>query len=290
MRIGPQGFHHEMSGQTIQPARKPPRKGVQSIEVGFSILNVLMASARPLPLKTISKISDLPPSKVHSYLVSFTALDVVRQDSSTGHYGLGPRALKLGLAFLGQFDLFSATRPVMADLAEQIGITVFLGVWGNRGPTIIYRADGPLSETVLDIRVGAALPILRSAVGRNLAAYMPDNIIRPLIVQELSHFVASGATDTIETPKTLMMVQRMFEKVRADGISRVRGGLISDYSALSVPIFGFSGAPYGALTIMGRYNSFDDSLEGDSALKLKAACSSISTACGFAPIKDVNQG
>ena len=42
----------------------------------------------------------LPSSKVHSYLVSFTALDVVSQDPVTGHYGLGPFALKLGLGFL----------------------------------------------------------------------------------------------------------------------------------------------------------------------------------------------
>jgi DNA-binding IclR family transcriptional regulator len=261
--------------------RKAARKGVQSIEIGFAILDVLMNSARPLPLKKISQLSNLPPSKVHSYLVSFTALEVVKQEAGTGYYGLGPRALKLGLAFLDQFDPLSATRPVMADLADEIGVTVFLGVWGNRGPTIIYRADGPLSETVFDIRVGSVLPILRSAVGRNLAAHMPSNVIRPLVAQELSHFMASGVADSIEDPHTLVTAEKMFEKVRTDGISRVRGGLISDYSALSVPIFDFSGSPYGALTIMGRYNSFDDNLDGLPASKLKAACLDISTACGF---------
>lgn len=275
-----------MDDIALKPDRKSPRKGVQSIEIGFSILDVLASSARPLPLKRISQLSNLPPSKVHSYLVSFTALDVVRQDADTGHYGLGPRALKLGLAFLDQFDLFSATLPVMAELADQIGVTVFLGVWGNRGPTIIYRVDGPLSETVLDIRVGSVLPILRSAVGRNLAAHMPVTITRPLVLQELSHLRVSGAADTIDDPQTLVTVERMFETIRTEGISRVRGGLISDYSALSVPIFDFSGAPYGALTIMGRYNSFDDGLGGDAALRLKAACATLSAACGYPPPQD----
>jgi DNA-binding IclR family transcriptional regulator len=188
--------------------------------------------------------------------------------------------LKLGLAFLDQFDIFSATRPVMADLADQVGVTVFLGVWGNRGPTIIYRVDGPLSDTILDIRVGSVLPILRSAAGRNLAAHMPHTIVRPMVLQELSHFRVSGVADTVDDPQTLVTAERMFEKIREEGINRVRGGLISDYSALSVPIFDYSGAPYGALTIMGRYNSFDDGLGGDGALKLKAACSALSAACG----------
>lgn len=266
-----------------QAERKSARKGVQSIEIGFSILAVLMNSAKPLPLKTISQLSGLPPSKVHSYLVSFTSLDVVTQNADTGHYGLGPLALKLGLAFLDQFDLFSATRPVMAELADDIGVTIFLGVWGNRGPTIIYRADGPLSETVLDIRVGSVLPILRSAVGRNLAAHMPRSIIRPLIAQELSQFMVSSEADTIEDPHTLLTAEKMFEKVRTEGISRVRGGLISDYTAMSVPILDYSGATYGALTIMGRYNTFDDSLDGEAARKLKAACATISSACGYSP-------
>ena len=67
--------------------------------------------------------------------------------------------------------MLAARGIIAADLADKIGVTVFLGVWGNRGPTIIYRVDGPLSETVLDIRVGSVLPILRSAVGRYLLGW-----------------------------------------------------------------------------------------------------------------------
>lgn len=275
-----------MDGDIASTDRKSARKGIQSIEIGFSILTVLMGSTRPLPLKTISSLSGLPPSKIHSYLVSFTALGVVTQQADTGRYGLGPLALKLGLGFLDQFDLFSATRPVMASLADEIGATVFLGVWGNRGPTIIYRVDGPLSETVLDIRVGSVLPILRSAVGRNLAAHMPTSIIRPLVTQELSQLAVGADRDSVDDPHTLLTVEKMFEMVRSAGISRVRGGLMSDFTALSVPIFDYSGATYGALTVMGRYNSFDDDLAGPAAAKLKAACAEISTACGYAPERD----
>jgi hypothetical protein len=113
-------------------SRKPQRKGIQSIEVGFSILSVLMAASKPLPLKTISERSGLSPSKVHSYLVSFCALDLVVQHRDMGTYGLGSYALKMGLAFLEQFDLFSVARPEMSKLADTLGATVLLGVWGNR--------------------------------------------------------------------------------------------------------------------------------------------------------------
>lgn len=265
-------------------ARRASRKGVQSIEIGFSVLSVLMESSRPLPLKRISQLSGLPSSKVHSYLVSLTALEVVSQDPDTGHYGLGPFALKLGLGFLNQFDLFSATRPVMSDLADRIGVTVYLGVWGNRGPTIIHKVDGALSDAILDIRVGSVLPILRSALGRDLAAHLPAISIKPLLAQELAHHqLGRPPVDTLENPASLSMAERMLEKVRQDGIARVRGGLLSDFSALSAPIFDHTGSVYGALTMMGRWHNFDDSLEGIPARELVAACAAISASCGYVP-------
>jgi len=261
---------------------KPLRKGIQSIEVGFSILSVLMQSPRPLALKAICARCGLSPSKVHSYLVSFCALEVVVQDRDTGCYYLGPFALKLGLGFLDQFDLFSATRPVMADLADEISANIFLGVWGNRGPSIIYRVDGPLSQAVLDIRVGSVLPVLRSAVGRNLAAHLPDNLVRPYINAELEQMKPDRlGEDTVEDPKTLVTTEKMLENIRRKGISRCRGGLMSDFTAISVPIFDYSGAVYGALTVMGRINSFDDSYDGVPARKLKEACRQISISCGY---------
>lgn len=260
------------------------RKGIQSIEIGFSVLSALMASSRPLPLKRISQLSGLPSSKVHSYLVSFTALGVVSQAPDTGHYGLGPFALQLGLGFLNQFDLFSATRPVMLHLADRIGVTVYLGVWGNRGPTIIHKVDGALSDAILDIRVGSVLPILRSALGRNLTAHLPLIGIKPLLAQEIAHHQhGRPPVDTIDEPGSLPMAERMLEKVRQDGIARVRGGLLSDFSALSAPIFDHTGAIYGALTLMGRWHNFDDSVEGTPARELMIACAAISGSCGYSP-------
>lgn len=265
-------------------AKKPLRKGIQSIEVGFSILSVLMKSARPQPLKLISQQSGLSPSKVHSYLITFCSLEVVVQHAEMGTYSLGPYALKLGLGFLDQFDLFSVTKPEMGRLAEELGVTIFLGVWGNRGPTIIYRVDGPVGQAVLEIRVGSVLPVLRSAIGHNLAAHLPISLVRPFINAELEQISpTSSSSDSIENPQTHVTVDRMLKNVRREGISRCRGGLLTDFTALSVPIFDYSGSVYGALTVMGRINSFDDSLEGEPARKLEETCCAISASCGYTP-------
>ncbi|MFX4520386.1 hypothetical protein ABTA72_19560, partial [Acinetobacter baumannii] len=91
------------------------------------------------------------------------AVGIVRQETDTGCYALGPYALKLGMAAIEQFDVFTAARPAMTELATTIGHTVFLGVWGNRGPTIIYRVEGGASRPIIELRVGSVLSLLRSA-------------------------------------------------------------------------------------------------------------------------------
>ena len=262
--------------------KRAGRKGIQSVEIGFGVLRSMIAAGRPLPLKALSQLSGIPSSKLHSYLVSFVAVGVVTQDRESGHYGLGPFALELGLGMLEQFDHFSMTQAAMRDLADKTGFTVFLGVWGNHGPTIISRVDGALSQAVLDIRVGSVLPVLRSAVGRNLAAHVPESATRPLIAAELeaSRAAAGGQPDSPDNPQTFATVEKVLAASRRDGITRARGGLLSDYTAISVPIFDFAGMIYGALTIMGRVTLFDDSFEGAPARQLIEACAAISKAAG----------
>ena len=159
------------------------RRGIQSIEVGFRILDLIRKTGRPLPLKEIADACELTVPNVHYYLVSFQKVGVVQQHADTGHYGLGPYALRLGLAALEQFDVFTTARPIMAEVAAVTGHTVFLGVWGNKGPTIVYRVEGSRSRPLLELRVGSVMPLLSSALGRNFLAHLPDTLTRDLLAQ-----------------------------------------------------------------------------------------------------------
>lgn len=258
------------------------RKGIQSINIGFSILAVLMDSAVPLPLKTISEKSGLSPSKIHSYLVSFTELGMVEQSEHTGFYSLGVLSLKLGLAYLNQADLFAVARPVMNRLAVEVGQTVFLGVWGNRGPTIVHRLDGPYSQTVFDLRIGSVLPLLSSALGRNFAAHLPEGVIAPLLQAELNNLPPSVRTGQVsDYPTSKAEAAALFQQVREQGVSVSRGLLLSDFTAISAPIFDYSHTLCAGLTIMGRTDVLDDALTGVPVNKLKAAAAEISRLRGM---------
>ncbi len=270
-------------GKVEKNAEQAPaaaRRGIQSIEVGFRILDVIRKAGRPLPLKEIADACELTVPNVHYYLVSFQKVGVVQQHADTGHYGLGPYALRLGLAALEQFDVFTTARPIMAEVAAITGHTVFLGVWGNKGPTIVYRVEGARSRPLLELRVGSVLPLLSSALGRNFLAHLPEASTRELLEQEMasSGLDGYGAAGKSYTQRD---VQAIREEVLEHHLSRCRDALLPHFTSLSAPIFDMLGEMKAAITLMGPVGAIDDDLQSDTARLLSEKARSISATAGW---------
>jgi DNA-binding IclR family transcriptional regulator len=258
------------------------RRGIQSIEIGFRILDVLRTAGRPLPLRQIAEDAGMAVANVHYYLVSFQAVGVIRQEADSGHYGLGPYALKLGMAALEQFDVFTAARPVMAELAATVGHTVFLGVWGNRGPTIVYRIEGGASRPILELRVGSVLPLLNSALGRNFLAHLPRTTTGELLKQELKiNLDDKAAPSHSDLPQSTADIEKMLASVKENGLSRCRDALLPHFTSLSAPVFDHLGEMIAAITLMGPMGILDDDFQGITAKTLKARALQISRDAGF---------
>ncbi|WP_099369494.1 IclR family transcriptional regulator C-terminal domain-containing protein [Sphingobacterium sp. 1.A.5] len=157
-----------------------------------------------------------------------------------------------------------------------------MGVWGNRGPTIVNRVDGPYSQKIFDLRIGSVLPLLTSAQGKNFAAHLPLSFIEPFIVEEIEK---QGSING--RPVALSDVYDMLDNIRANGVSNSRGQLLSDFTSLSVPIFDFSNMIYAGITIMGKMDVFDDRMDAKPAKPLKEAGRKLSELGGWKP-KDNN--
>ena len=70
--------------------------GVQSLEVGLSVLNVLIEAGEALMLKDVAAAADMHPAKAHRYLVSLVKYHYAKQQED-GRYSLGDKALAMGL-------------------------------------------------------------------------------------------------------------------------------------------------------------------------------------------------
>ena len=247
-----------MTNDTISSS---PR-GIQSIEVGGQLLIALAHHGRPLALKDLAAAAGMAAAKAHAYLVSFIKIGLVEQDGSK--YGLGPLALQLGLISLQQYEPVRLATPRIEALALEIGHTVAIAVWGNRGPTIVRVAEAP-SPVHISMRHGTVMSLTGTASGRLFAAFLPAATVA--LAQE-------GSTPF--KPKALAAI-------RDARLAQSQDGVISGVSALAAPVFDDQGRIVLSLTAIGPSGSFDLQADGALALALKGAGAALSRQLGWQP-------
>lgn len=252
-------------------SKAPARRRIQSIEVGFRLIKVLERAGGMLPLSTIAEQADMPASKAHLYMVSFTELGLVVQDPATMRYGLGPYALQLGAAALRQIDVVEAARAPMSRLQEATGLLIFLSIWGNRGPVIVSKVDGTV-EVLLSVRVGYVLPLYRAATGRVFLAYLPRSVVKPVLARE---------ADVDEALK--IRAEESLAGIRRERLAISDSQLNAGFASMSAPIFDYAGNIGAAVTALGMRNEINLDLHGPVARLVRATATDISRALGYQP-------
>ena len=253
------------------------RAGIQSVEVGFALLDGLTHSSGPLMLKDVAACAGMSAAKAHRYLVSFQRLGLVVQDSRTARYDLGPAALRLGLAALTRTDGVRLARERLPALMEETGHTLALAVWGNHGPTIVHWEPSPQAVTA-NLRLGDVMPLLTSATGRCFTAYLPPEATAPLLLRELAQASKAQRPDV---PTTKAAVQALVQEVRARGAARVVDTLLPSIVAFCAPVFDASGHLVLGITTLGSIATFDPEWGGAIDTPLRAAAARLSHDLGF---------
>lgn len=257
----------------LRPANTPElqmppsdtRKGVQSVDLAFSILTAMEASHGPLALKELAERLGMAAPKVHHYLVSLVRSGVLRQTPG-GTYDLGPFALQLGLSALKRLDPVERGTEQARALRNEIGEAVFVAVWGSHGPTIIRYFEGFQTVTV-EARAGLVLPLATSATGHVFLTWGHATLLEPVLEVEA-------------LPPDLSLGQ-IKKETRAAGLGGVEGALLPRIASLSAPVFDQDGRLALALTCLGWIGEFDMSMEGKMAKALKRHACDLSSALGF---------
>lgn len=252
------------------------RAGIQSVEVGFGLLQVLGEAAGPLMLRDLARAADMSAAKAHRYLVSFQRLQLVVQDPASTRYDLGPAALKLGLASLERLDAVRLARRRVALLMEEIGHTLALAVWGNHGPTIVHWEESPQAVTV-NLRLGDVMPLLSSATGQCFAAYAPKDAIAPMLKEELARVQRQGRADV---PGTMAEVRALLDAVRQRGAARVVDTLLPGIVGFCVPVFDADGHMALGMVALGPSGNFDAEWGGAVEGPLRRAAAQLSSDLG----------
>ncbi|MDN4592049.1 flavin reductase [Xenophilus aerolatus] len=166
-----------------------------------------------------------------------------------------------------------ATRR-LAELSVELDETLGLGVWGNKGPTIVRweASTRPVSD---NLRTGLVLPVLTSATGLAFAAWLPREAMAPFIDAELLQDASGNFyPDKLRLPQQLQQIRRdgYVRLVGTDDFADLYGGSIS---AASVPVFDSGGAMVLALTAIGARERLDTSPDGPLIAGLRSCAAGI---------------
>lgn len=252
------------------------RQGIQSIEVGFRLLDVLAKHNRPMMLRDIAKGAGMPAAKAHRYLVSFMRIGIVEQDAATGRYDLGAYALELGLSGLGRLDPVRLSGPVLDTLCEKIHETVALAVWGTHGATIVRIVDAG-SPVTITLRPGTVLSLTRSATGRAFAAFYRSPYLKKMVDEEL-HEQALASKIAINTLRR--QLEKTLSEIRERGLSRATGSLTPGINGFSAPVYDHSGRMVAAITSLGSVGEFDIEWDCPTAKAMQQAAAELSHRLG----------
>jgi len=253
------------------------RTGIQSVEVGFALLQALAEAPGPLMLKDLAAAAHMPAAKAHRYLVSYQRSGLAVQDAATARYDLGPMALQLGLAALRRSDPVRLARERMPQLLQQLDHTVALAVWGNRGATIVHWEEPPQGTTG-HLRLGDVMPLLSSATGRCFGAWLPAARTAPLLQAELELARRNRRGDLPQTPEA---AEALFAEVRARGSARVADTLLPSVVAFCAPVFDARGHVALGITTLGTIASFDPHWGGAIDQALQSMAAQLSHVLGF---------
>jgi DNA-binding IclR family transcriptional regulator len=241
------------------PSEGRPQRGIQSIEVGGQLLRVLAERGRPMALKDLASAAGMSAAKAHPYLVSFGKLGLITQDRTSGHYGIGPLARQLGLIGLQQADPVRLASERLVALAQQVGHTVALAVWGSLGPTIVRIEQGP-AAIVVNMRHGTVVSVRGTASGRLFAAFGPP---------------ARQAEADLSPDEARLIRER--------GYAAVVDSTVPGISAGAAAVFDADAALVLALIAIGPSATFDSDADGRIATELVAAARSLSAELGAPP-------
>ena len=202
--------------------------GVQSLEIGLSVLDVLIDHNEPMMLKDIAQAIQMHPAKCHRYLVSLIRKSYARQ-LSDGRYGLGDRVNALGHTGFNQNSILERLTHIANEIKDTLNCGVQIAKWFSEGPIIIQSVE-PDSPISIITRIGSRMPLTTSATGQLFASYQPDAVIQPLVIAE---WQTGDQADIAEKWQNFSQLQA---KIRTQGYATVTGDMLMGINAITIPV------------------------------------------------------
>lgn len=235
---------------------------IQAVDKALRILELISEESGEFSLSRLSDRVGLKKSYVFRMLATFEQRDYIRKIEPSGRYRTSLSAYETGGRFLHRMDILQKAKPIMTDLAQDSGESVYLSIAGEKELLFVEMVDSPQQVRVVSL-VGRRFPLSQASAGKVVLAFR-------------------------EKPDTLLA---NMQHIRADGVCVDQDDLGEGIGSLSVPIFETNGDVPGSLCIVGpSFRLTQEALEKSLIPRLEVAGLSLSTKLGFIRWPGVKSG
>jgi IclR family transcriptional regulator, KDG regulon repressor len=185
----------------------------------------------------------LPISTVHRFLMNLDSSGFLTSTGS-GNYHLGIACCSLGQSALGHLDIRRLSLPYLRELNQHTRETIHLTVRHELSAVYVEKLDSPEPLRIFS-RIGAAVPLHCTAVGKVMLAFMAQEERGRVLPQlELKRL-------TENTVSNVQELQAEVERVRRAGYACDLEENELHIRCVAAPIWDHTGAVNASLSITG---------------------------------------
>jgi len=214
---------------------------ITALQRGLRLLQLFKQFEHGLTAMQVGKLSGLPVSTVHRFLVNLEAAGFLKCGAS-GVYYLGLECFAVGQAALGQLDIRRLSLPYLLDLNRQTRETIHLTVRHGLSAVYVEKIDSP-EKLRIHSRIGASVPLYCSAVGKVMLAYMPETERDEVFRQMELKRITANTIGNLQELKTEMI------RVRKNGYASDMEENELHIRCIAAPIWDHTGAVHCSLSI-----------------------------------------
>jgi DNA-binding IclR family transcriptional regulator len=248
--------------------------GVQSLHRAMAIMRAVAHARQGIGLADLAKEIGLHSSTTFHLAKTMVVLGLLRQESETKRYRVGPQLFSLATGALDEIELLSVANPFMAALAEETKESSHIAVFMGRDVVILGKVDGPASIRMAE-RVGTARPAHATAIGKVLLGGLSEH--------KLEAFLRNAPFDAV-TSRTITERDALVEEIeraRQNGIAFDDGEYDPDARCLAAPVFDFRGQLIAAIGITSPIWRLNLQRVASVEKNLKEAARDLSRQFGF---------
>lgn len=209
---------------------------------GLSVMMAFEGARADLTIGEISEKIGLNRAVARRLVRTLEQLGFVVQDR--GRYRLTPRVLGLTRGFMESHSIPRVVQPVLRAASIEIGESVSFAMRDGEEAVYVAHAFVPSRFTLNMVTVGSSAPLLPTAVGRVILAFLPQAQLDQILLQ------AEQVRYTDQTQTDPAVLRAQLREISLRGFAWLQSEYVEGVASLAVPVFDPQRRIIGAVSII----------------------------------------